>query len=129
MRKTSSLHVSATGDGSALTKTTMLRETPDPKKMFVVSIMPCTAKKYEIHRSKDMFASGVQNIDISLTTRELIPHDQTGRIDFVNLPDEEPDHILANIPELQQFFGVTGGVMEAHCVPLTIMLLAVTFTR
>lgn len=98
----------------ALTKTYYAQKKRlDPKKMFVVSIMPCTAKKYEIRRSKDMFASGVQDIDISLTTRELSRMIKQAGIDFVNLPDEEPDYILGEYTGAGTIFGVTGGVMEA----------------
>lgn len=98
----------------ALTKTYYAQKKRlDPKKMFVVSIMPCTAKKYEIHRSKDMFASGVQDIDICLTTRELARMIKQAGIDFANLPDEEPDHILGEYSGAGTIFGVTGGVMEA----------------
>jgi NADH-quinone oxidoreductase subunit G len=85
----------------------------DPKKMFVVSIMPCTAKKFEIERSKDMYSSGVQDNDISITTRELARMIKQAGIDFVNLPDEEPDHILGDYTGAGTIFGFTGGVMEA----------------
>ncbi|NLE00138.1 MAG: 4Fe-4S dicluster domain-containing protein [Fibrobacter sp.] len=85
----------------------------DPAKMFVVSIMPCTAKKYEIIRSNEMYASGHQDIDISITTRELARMIKQAGIDFVNLPDEDPDHILGEYSGAATIFGVTGGVMEA----------------
>ena len=63
----------------------------DPKDMVVVSIMPCTAKKYEIARSKDMFSSGVQDVDISITTREVSRMLKQAGIDFVNLKEEKAD--------------------------------------
>ncbi|TAN37073.1 MAG: ferredoxin [Verrucomicrobia bacterium] len=86
----------------------------DPKKIFMVSIMPCTAKKYEVGRSKDMFSSGQQDVDISLTTRELARMIKSAGIDFANLPDDETcDSILGNYTGAGTIFGATGGVMEA----------------
>ena len=85
----------------------------DPAKMFMVSVMPCTAKKYEITRSNDMFASGYQDVDVSITTRELARMIKQAGIDFTDLPDEEPDHILGEYTGAATIFGVTGGVMEA----------------
>lgn len=85
----------------------------DPAKIFVVSIMPCTSKKYEIKRCEEMFASGCQDVDISLTTRELARMIKQAGIDFVNLPDEDPDHILGDYTGAGVIFGATGGVMEA----------------
>lgn len=85
----------------------------DPSKIVVVSVMPCTAKKYEIGRTKDMFASGYQDVDISLTTRELIRMLKHAGIDFQSLPDEEADSILGDYAGAGTIFGATGGVMEA----------------
>ncbi len=85
----------------------------DPAKMVMVSIMPCTSKKYEITRSEEMFASGYQDIDVVLTTRELARMIKQAGIDFNNLPDEEPDHILGDYTGAGVIFGATGGVMEA----------------
>jgi NADH-quinone oxidoreductase subunit G len=85
----------------------------DPSKIVVVSVMPCTAKKYEIGRTKDMFASGYQDVDISLTTRELIRMLKHAGIDFNSLPDEEADSILGDYAGAGTIFGATGGVMEA----------------
>ena len=84
-----------------------------PENIFMVSIMPCTAKKYEIERNKDMYASGQQDIDVSLTTRELSRLIKSAGLDFVNLPDEEPDNILGAYTGAGTIFGATGGVMEA----------------
>ena len=61
----------------------------DPSKIFMVSIMPCTAKKYEITRSNEMFASGYQDIDVVLTTRELVRMAKSSGIDVLNLKDED----------------------------------------
>jgi iron-only hydrogenase group A len=85
----------------------------DPAKIFMLSIMPCTAKKYEITRSDEMFASGYQDIDVSLTTRELAKMIKQAGIDFASLPDEESDSILGEYAGAGVIFGTTGGVMEA----------------
>jgi iron-only hydrogenase group A len=85
----------------------------DPSKMFVVSIMPCTSKKYEITRTEDMHASGYQDIDVSITTRELSRMIKSAGIDFVNLPDGEADSLLGEYTGAGVIFGTTGGVMEA----------------
>ena len=85
----------------------------DPGKMKVISIMPCTAKKYEISRAEEMFASGYQGTDYVLTTRELIRMIKQAGIDFSLLKDEEPDHLMGDYSGAGTIFGVTGGVMEA----------------
>jgi len=79
----------------------------------VVSIMPCTSKKYEVHRSKEMSASGSQDVDTVLTTRELTRMIRQSGIDFENLPDEECDQMLGDYTGAGTIFGATGGVMEA----------------
>lgn len=86
----------------------------DPRDLFVVSIMPCTAKKFEIRRSEEMSSSGQQDIDYSLTTRELCRMIKSAGIDFPNLPDDERvDSVLGDYTGAGTIFGVTGGVMEA----------------
>ena len=85
----------------------------DPKNVFMVSIMPCTAKKYELRRSDDMFSSGYPDIDVSLTTRELARMIKQAGIDFNALEDEEADSILGHYTGAGTIFGATGGVMEA----------------
>ncbi len=85
----------------------------DPSKIYMVSIMPCTAKKFEIQRSSDMAASGYPDNDVVLTTRELARMIKSAGIDFLNLEDEESDSILGNYSGAGTIFGVTGGVMEA----------------
>lgn len=98
----------------ALSKTYYAKKVKlDPAKIFMLSIMPCTAKKFEITRSAEMFASGLQDIDVSITTRELSRMIKQAGIDFSDLPDEEPDHILGEYTGAGTIFGVTGGVMEA----------------
>ena len=85
----------------------------DPAKIFMVSIMPCTSKKYEIQRSNEMFASGYQDIDVVLSTRELARMIKQAGIDFEQLPNEEADSILGEYAGSGVIFGATGGVMEA----------------
>ena len=85
----------------------------DPAKMYMVSIMPCTAKKFEIQRCKEMSSSGFQDVDISLTTRELARMIKQSGIDFETIPDEQPDCILGAYTGAATIFGATGGVMEA----------------
>ncbi len=98
----------------ALTKTYYAqKKNIDPSTIKVVSIMPCTAKKYEISRTEDMSSSGFQDVDISLTTRELIRMIKQSGVDFKNLPDEDADLILGDYAGAGTIFGATGGVMEA----------------
>lgn len=84
-----------------------------PEEVEVISIMPCTSKKYEIHRSKEMSASGFQDVDTVLTTRELSRMIRQAGIDFKNIPDEECDLLLGDYTGAGTIFGATGGVMEA----------------
>lgn len=85
----------------------------DPAKIFMVSIMPCTAKKYEITRTDEMNLQGHQHVDISLTTRELVRMIKSAGIRFRELPDDECDNILGEYSGAGTIFGATGGVMEA----------------
>ena len=84
----------------------------DPSKIVSVSVMPCTAKKFEIGRD-DQSAAGYPDLDISITTRELARMIKRARLDFVNLPDEEFDSPLGEGTGAGVIFGATGGVMEA----------------
>jgi len=84
----------------------------DPKDLYVVSIMPCTAKKFECTRDNEA-AAGVPDIDISLTTRELANMIKRSGIRFTDLPDEEFDPMLGVASGAAHIFGATGGVMEA----------------
>ena len=84
----------------------------DPKKMVCVSVMPCTSKKTEANRP-EMEVDGIRDVDISLTTRELGDMIKQARINFRNLPDEQPDSILGEYTGAGAIFGATGGVMEA----------------
>lgn len=84
----------------------------DPKNIVVVSVMPCTAKKFEIGRD-DQSAAGVPDVDVALTTRELARMFNRLGINFNMLPDEEFDNPLGDDTGAAVIFGATGGVMEA----------------
>ena len=84
----------------------------DPKNIVSVSVMPCTAKKFEIGR-EDEAANGVPDVDISITTRELARMIRKARIRFLDLPDESFDEPLGLGSGAGVIFGATGGVMEA----------------
>lgn len=86
----------------------------DPADIVVVSVMPCTAKKFELDRY-DMCAAGEGNPDndISITTRELTRMIQRAGIDFNALPDEEFDPALGESTGASVIFGTSGGVLEA----------------
>lgn len=83
------------------------------EEVFCVSVMPCTAKKFETDRDKTMFSSGVQDVDISITTRELARMIKQAGIDLLNLPDEDADSPLGPYTGAGVIFGASGGVMEA----------------
>jgi iron-only hydrogenase group A len=85
----------------------------DPASMIQVSIMPCTAKKYELERADEMFASGYKDVDIALTTRELARLIKQSGVDFTALPDDTADSLLGTYTGAGLIFGYTGGVMEA----------------
>lgn len=84
----------------------------NPEDMFVVSVMPCTAKKTEIARS-DMMNDGLPNVDAVLTCRELGDMIKEAGIDFANLTDRDFDAPLGMSTGAADIFGLTGGVMEA----------------
>ncbi|MCF0107136.1 MAG: iron hydrogenase small subunit [Holdemanella sp.] len=85
----------------------------DPKDIFVVSIMPCTAKKFEKDRPV-MEVNGLRDVDAVLTTRELGDLIKRSGINFNKLPDEEFDQdLVGTYSGAGVIFGVTGGVMEA----------------
>ena len=97
----------------AVTKTYFAEKNDlDPRDIFVVSVMPCTAKKFEIQRP-EMGRDGYRDVDANLTTRELARMIRQAGIDFVHLPDEEFDDVLGESTGAAVIFGVTGGVMEA----------------
>ncbi|TCO70729.1 NAD(P)-dependent iron-only hydrogenase catalytic subunit [Marinisporobacter balticus] len=85
----------------------------DPKKIFVVSIMPCTSKKTESSRS-EMNVNGLRDVDAVLTTRELGKMIKQARINFLELEDDKFDEdLLGDYTGAGVIFGATGGVMEA----------------
>ena len=85
----------------------------DPSKIFMVAIMPCTAKKFETKRGKEMYASGFPDVDVSITNRELARMLKQMGFDMPNLPKGQPDNILGKYTGSGVIFGSTGGVMEA----------------
>jgi NADH-quinone oxidoreductase subunit G len=86
----------------------------DPNKVYSVSIMPCTAKKWECHRDEHMKSAGAGwDVDIVLTTRELARMIKQAGIDLMNLKEEEADSPLGPYTGAGTLFGTTGGVMEA----------------
>ena len=84
----------------------------DPENIVSVSVMPCTAKKFEIGRA-DQSAAGVPDVDIAITTRELARMIERAGLNFTALPDEEFDSPLGDDTGAAVIFGATGGVMEA----------------
>ncbi|MGL5720915.1 MAG: [FeFe] hydrogenase, group A [Brevinema sp.] len=85
----------------------------DPKKVICVSIMPCTAKKTEIQRHPDMSISGVPDVDLVVTTRELARMIRKAGIKFTELADQDADQLMGEYSGAGVIFGATGGVMEA----------------
>ena len=83
-----------------------------PEDIVVVSVMPCTAKKFECNRP-EMADSGVQDVDMVLTTREFARMIKQAGIDFTALPDDKMDRPLGISTGAADIFAVTGGVMEA----------------
>ncbi|MDR0326178.1 MAG: [FeFe] hydrogenase, group A [Oscillospiraceae bacterium] len=84
-----------------------------PDDIFVVTIMPCTAKKYENHREHQASAKGLPDVDVALTTRELGRMIARAGIMFKDLPDSEFDPAFGVSTGAGVIFGATGGVMEA----------------
>jgi len=84
----------------------------DARNIVSVSIMPCTAKKFEADRP-EMRSSGYKDVDYVLTTRELAIMIRQAGLDFEALPDEQFDSIMGASTGAAVIFGTTGGVMEA----------------
>jgi len=84
----------------------------DPKKMFVLSVMPCTSKKTEATRP-EMEVDGLRDVDAVITTRELAKMIKQAGIDYMRLEDQEFDKMLGEYSGAGVIFGATGGVMEA----------------
>ena len=97
----------------ALAKTYYPQEAEiDPAKIVSVSIMPCTAKKYEAQRP-EMRSSGYQDVDYVLTTREIARMIREAGIDFAALQDDPAEQLMGAYTGAATIFGATGGVMEA----------------
>ena len=84
----------------------------DPANLYVVSVMPCTAKKYEAAR-EELSHNGLPDVDAVLTVREFAKMVKTAGIDFAELEDEDFDRLLGESTGAGVIFGATGGVMEA----------------
>ena len=84
----------------------------DPEKIVSVSVMPCTAKKFEVAR-EELTENGLPDVDISITTRELARMIDRAGIKFNYLADETFDELLGESTGAAVIFGATGGVMEA----------------
>ncbi|HKL59438.1 MAG TPA: NADH-dependent [FeFe] hydrogenase, group A6 [Sphaerochaeta sp.] len=85
----------------------------DPSEIYAVAIMPCTAKKFESKRDDNMSASGFQDVDLVLTTRELGRLIKNSPVDFLKLEEVEADSPIGEYSGAGTIFGATGGVMEA----------------
>jgi iron-only hydrogenase group A len=88
------------------------KESVDPEKIVVVSIMPCTAKKYEIKR-EELKINGLRPVDHVLTTRELAYLLIKHKIDLKTIPPEPPDYPLGSSSGAGLIYGASGGVMES----------------
>ena len=84
----------------------------EPENIYMVSVMPCVAKKYEKTRDGES-AAGYPDVDAVVTTRELARMLREANVDFANLKDEPFDNMLGESTGAADIFGVTGGVMEA----------------
>ena len=89
------------------------KEGIDPKDIVSVSIMPCTAKKFETKNSESNAVEGLYDVDVAITTRELARMIERAGIHFTSLPDGEFDAPLGMSTGAGSIFGATGGVMEA----------------
>lgn len=98
----------------ALTKTFFAQRMGiDPARIYLVSIMPCSAKKYESQRPETRMDGGLHEVDVVLTTREFGDLLRLHEIDLPSLPDGDFDPILGESTGAGLMFGVTGGMMEA----------------
>ncbi len=87
----------------------------DPKDIFVVSVMPCLAKKAEAQRPELYLEEGMPRVDAVVTTREYAKMLKEAGIDFANLEEEDFDKIMGESTGAGVIFGTTGGVIEAAC--------------
>ena len=103
------------------------KEGIDPKDIFVVSVMPCTAKKFESQR-EELRATGYPDVDAVLTTRELAKMIKEARLDFAKLPDSGFDNPFGEAATgAGVIFGATGGVMEAALRTVSEVLTGKSF--
>ena len=84
----------------------------NPEELYVVSVMPCVAKKYEASR-EELSESGILDVDLSITTRELAKMIKEAAIDLPNLQDQDFDNPLGKSTGAASIFGASGGVLEA----------------
>lgn len=101
----------------------------DPEKIFVVAVMPCTSKKYEVARPEMNASECGRDVDVSITTRELARMIKSAGIDFKNLPDENFDAPFGEATGAAVIFGATGGVMEAALRTVSDVLTGKSFEK
>lgn len=100
----------------------------NPEKLFVVSVMPCIAKKFERQRN-EMKNNGLYDVDAVITTRELARMIKQANIEFAELEEEEFDDPMGEATGAGAIFGVTGGVMEAALRSVTEILTGETLGK
>ena len=83
------------------------------EKLFVVSVMPCVAKKFEANREEFINENGNPDIDVVITTRELAKMIKRSGLDFASLPSSDFNNIMGESTGAGVIFGTSGGVMEA----------------
>ncbi|MCE1247935.1 MAG: [FeFe] hydrogenase, group A [Firmicutes bacterium] len=88
------------------------KEGKNPEDVFVVSVMPCTAKKFEVKRP-EFYKGNVPDVDVVLTTREMARMIKISGLDFQAMPDQRYDDYFNLTSSAGKIFGSTGGVMEA----------------
>lgn len=93
----------------------------EPSKIFLVSVMPCVAKKFEINRP-EMQVDGIKDVDAVITTRDLATMIKQANIDFEKLEDSDFDNPMGEASGAGAIFGTTGGVMEAALRTATDMV-------
>ena len=93
----------------------------EPSKIFLVSVMPCIAKKFEINRP-EMQVDGIKDVDAVITTRDLATMIKQTNIDFEKLEDSDFDNPMGEASGAGAIFGTTGGVMEAALRTATDMV-------
>ena len=100
----------------------------NPEKLFVVSVMPCIAKKFERQR-EEMKDNGLYDVDCVITTRELARMIKQANIEFVELEEEKFDNPMGEATGAGAIFGVTGGVMEAALRTVSEILTGKTLEK